>query len=152
MMNPETGLAADQWEIEELMLYKIYPVGIIRRQDDEIWIAIFPQYRDALLGLDGFSHIHVLFWFHKNDVPEKRAILRVHPRQDPANPLTGVFATHAPTRPNLIGLTLCRILSIKDDRIFIDEIDALDESPVIDIKCFIPDNEPSEDICLPDWV
>jgi tRNA (adenine37-N6)-methyltransferase len=134
------------------MHYNIYPVGMVHRRDDDNWIEIFPQYRDALLGLDGFSHIYVLYWFHKNDMPEKRAILQVYPRQDPTNPLTGVFGTQAPTRPNLIGLTLCRILSIESNRIYIDAIDALDESPVIDIKCFIPGKEPLTDILLPAWV
>jgi len=132
--------------------YTICPVGLIRKRDDTAWIEVFADYREAMLGLEGFSHIHVLFWFHENDTPEKRAVLQVHPRRDPANPLTGVFATHSPARPNLIGLTRCRVLAIEDNRIRIDAIDALDGSPVIDIKCFIPDREPLADTRLPDWV
>ena len=68
----------------------------------------------------------------KNDTFEKRRVLRVHPRKDPSNPLTGVFATHSPQRPNLIGLTVCKIISIYDNIIKIEDIDALDDSPVID--------------------
>ena len=132
--------------------YTIHPVGLIRKKDDTVWIEIFAEYRDAMLGLEGFSHILVLFWFHENDTPAKRATLQVHPRRDPANPLTGVFGTHSPARPNLIGLTRCRVLAIEDNRICIDMIDALDGSPVIDIKCFIPDREPLTDTRLPDWV
>ncbi len=134
------------------MQYTIYVIGTIQRRGDDNWIEIFPPYQDAMLGLEGFSHITVLYWFHENDTPEKRAILRVHPRKDPANPLTGVFGTHSPTRPNLIGLTRCRILAIAKNRIRIDTIDALDGSPVIDIKCFIPDKEPLAGIRLPAWV
>jgi tRNA-Thr(GGU) m(6)t(6)A37 methyltransferase TsaA len=134
------------------MQYTIYSVGIVHRRGDDNWIEIYAPYRDAMLGLEGFSHIYVLYWFHENDTPEKRAILRVHPRKDPANPLTGVFGTHSPVRPNLISLNRCRILSIEKNLIRIDAIDALDGSPVIDIKCFIPDKEPLTHIRLPAWV
>jgi tRNA-Thr(GGU) m(6)t(6)A37 methyltransferase TsaA len=132
--------------------YTIYPVGLIRKQDDMVWIEICTEHLEAMLGLEGFSHIHVLFWFHENDTAELRRTLRVHPCKDPSNPLTGVFATHSPMRPNLIGLTRCRILGIDGNRIAIDAIDARDGSPLIDIKCFIPDREPLTDVRLPDWV
>jgi tRNA (adenine37-N6)-methyltransferase len=132
--------------------YTICPVGVVRKQDDTAWIEIFDEYRDAMLGLEGFSHIHVLFWFHENDTAELRRTLQVHPRKDPSNPLTGVFATHSPMRPNLIGLTRCRIMGIEESRILIDAIDTRDGSPVIDIKCFIPDAQPLAEVRLPKWV
>ena len=132
--------------------YTIYPVGLIRKKDDTAWIEIFAEYREAMLGLEGFSHIHVFFWFHENDTAELRRTLQVHPRKDPSNPLTGVFATHSPMRPNLIGLTRCRIRGVEGSRIAIDAIDARDGSPVVDIKCFIPDAQPLADVRLPDWV
>jgi len=131
--------------------FTIRPVGTIRRQDDAVWIEILEDYRGAMSGLEGFSHIHVLFWFHENDTPEGRGTLAVHPRRDPANPLTGVFATHSPLRPNLVGLTRCRILSIEEGCIRIDAIDARDGSPVVDIKCYIPDALPA-DVRVPAWV
>ena len=126
------------------------PVGIIRKRDEKTWIEIFDKYGDALLGLDGFSHIHVFYWFDQNDSDEKRKTLQVHPRKDPNNPLTGVFATHSPRRPNLIASTLCKIKSIVGNSIHIEEIDAYDGSPVIDIKCYIPQSV--SDVRLPDWV
>jgi tRNA-Thr(GGU) m(6)t(6)A37 methyltransferase TsaA len=132
--------------------YTIYPVGLIRKKDDTAWIEIFAEYREAMLGLEGFSHIHVFFWFHENDTAELRRTLQVHPRKDPSNPLTGVFATHSPMRPNLIGLTRCRIRGVEGNRIAIDTIDARDGSPVVDIKCFIPDAPPLAEVRLPDWV
>jgi tRNA-Thr(GGU) m(6)t(6)A37 methyltransferase TsaA len=132
--------------------YTICPVGVVRKQDDTAWIEIFDEYRDAMLGLEGFSHIHVLFWFHENDTAELRRTLQVHPRKDPSNPLTGVFATHSPMRPNLIGLTRCRIMGIEESRILIDGIDARDGSQVIDIKCFIPDAQHLAEVRLPKWV
>jgi len=132
--------------------YTIYPVGVIRKQNNLAWIEIFEPYQDALLGLEGFSHIQVLFWFHENDTPDLRRILQVHPRKDPANPRTGVFATHSPRRPNLIGLSRCRITAIEGSLIRIDAIDARDGSPVIDLKCFIPDTQPLVDVRVPAWV
>jgi tRNA (adenine37-N6)-methyltransferase len=132
--------------------YDVFPVGIVKKENDKARIEVFEEYRDALLGLDDFSHITVCYWFHENDTPEKRQTMQVHPRKDKQNPLRGVFATHSPLRPNLIALTICKILSIKDTTIFIEKIDALDGSPVIDIKCFIPSRELTSDIKVPDWV
>ena len=132
--------------------FQIFPVGIINKTEAEIWIDIFEPYGDALLGLEGFSHILVLFWFHENDSADRRKTLRVHPRKDEKNPLTGVFGTHSPLRPNLIGLTRCKLISIKDRRIEIDDIDAFDGTPVIDIKCYIQDSLPESEIRLPPWV
>ena len=132
--------------------YKILPIGFIQKEKKKIWIEIDEKYTDALLGLDGFSHINVFYWFHQNDTPENRKVLQVHPRRDRKNPLTGVFATHSPRRPNLIACSLCKILSIQENTIFIDDIDALAGSPVIDIKCYIPSTRSFSDLRLPDWV
>ena len=130
--------------------FYLNPVGIVRKSGESVWIEIFDEFTDGLLGLDGFSHIFVLYWFHQNDTPEKRRTLQVHPRKDPGIPLTGVFATHSPQRPNLIALTLCKIRSIEGNKIQIEDIDAVDGSPVVDIKCYIPPSV--ADVRLPDWV
>jgi tRNA-Thr(GGU) m(6)t(6)A37 methyltransferase TsaA len=132
--------------------FYIVPVGVIKKRDDSTWIEIFERYTDALLGLDEFSHITVCYWFHENDHPDERQILQVHPRKDEKNPLRGVFATHSPVRPNLIAVSICQILSIQGNTIHIDEIDAFDGSPVIDVKCFIPSSVATSEIKLPDWV
>jgi tRNA-Thr(GGU) m(6)t(6)A37 methyltransferase TsaA len=132
--------------------FYIYPVGVIKKENENVRIVIDEAYRDALLGLDDFSHITVCYWFHENDTPEKRKTMQVHPRKNKQNPLRGVFATHSPLRPNLIALSICKILSIKDTTISIEKIDALDGSPVIDIKCFIPSSELGSDIRLPEWI
>ena len=63
-----------------------------------------------------------------------------------------MFATHSPLRPNLIGLTLCRIEEIQDTVIEVDDIDAVDGTPVLDIKCFIPTRRSLDGLRLPDWV
>ncbi len=129
-----------------------HPIGWIRKDGDDVRIDIDRAFKDGLLGLDGFSHIIVFYWFHGNDNPDDRATLRVHPRKNPSNPLTGVFATHAPVRPNLIGISTCRLRAVTDGVIRIDRIDARDGSPVIDIKCYIPDKLKPSEITVPDWM
>jgi tRNA-Thr(GGU) m(6)t(6)A37 methyltransferase TsaA len=132
--------------------YFLDPIGIVRKTDDDARIEIFNEFADGLLGLEGFSHIYVFYWFHQNDTPEKRKTLQVHPRKDPNNPLTGVFATHSPQRPNLIAQTLCRIVAITGQIIEIEEIDAFDGSPVVDIKCYVPHSVEDQDVRQPDWI
>ena len=132
--------------------FTIDPIGVVRKDGDGVWIEVYDAYGDGLLGLEGFSHILVFYWFDQNDTTENRRTLQVHPRKDPGNPLTGVFATHAPVRPNLIALSRCKILSLRDNIIKLDKIDALDGSPVIDIKCFIPGEPDESEVHVPDWV
>lgn len=131
--------------------YSIFSVGKIHNRGNDIRIEIYPPYVEALQGLIQFSHIHVLYWLHQNDTPENRKTLRVHPRKKTTNPLTGVFATHSPRRPNPIALSLCRILAVTDRGIRIDEIDAFDGSPVIDIKSYFPRDPDDTLIRFPDW-
>ena len=83
--------------------FALHPVGAVEREDGEVRLRIDKEYAKALSGLDGFSHVWVLYWFDRNDTPGRRAILQVHPRGDRRNPLTGVFATRSPVRPNLTG-------------------------------------------------
>jgi tRNA (adenine37-N6)-methyltransferase len=132
--------------------YAIRPVGKVVKSSGKTAITILPEFHDALLGMEGFSHIIVTFWFDRTDTPEKRATLRVHPRADKNNPLTGVFATRSPRRPNPIGLSVCKIKAVEKDRIVVDEIDAFDQTPVVDIKAYIPVSDCVPDARVPWWV
>jgi len=77
----------------------------------------------------------------------------VHPRGNKENPLTGVFATRAPVRPNLIATTLCKIQGIDEGVIRIDRIDAFDGTPILDLKPYIPAADRAEsEVRVPDWV
>jgi tRNA-Thr(GGU) m(6)t(6)A37 methyltransferase TsaA len=140
-------------EKETEQFFKLYPVGKVKKQRGSIELQIFDRYRDALKGLEGFSHVFVFYWFDRNDTPKKRGILRVRPRGNKKNPLTGVFACRAPVRPNLIALSLCKILSITNEIITVDKIDAFDGSPILDIKPYIPSIDcESKDVRMPDWL
>lgn len=128
------------------------PIGKIHKKDKGVWIEMDARFQDGLLGLDDFSHVWVFWWFDRNDTPDKRATLQVHPRGNRQNPLTGVFATRSPARPNLIALTLCEIRSIKGNRIILADIDAFDETPVVDLKPYIPSIDRQTHVRLPSWL
>ena len=104
-----------------------------------------------MLGLEQWSHVQVIWWFDKNDTPEKRAILQVHPRGDQKNPLTGVFACRSPFRPNLIALSLCKIVSVKENVVEVEKIDAFEGTPVLDIKPYAPGQDSATGVKVPDW-
>jgi len=132
---------------------QVNPIGkVSSRQDERAKIDIRPELAAALEGLEGFSHVWVFFWFHENDRPEARAILQVHPRRDPTNPLTGVFATRSPVRPNLLGLTCCRIVSVKGNILEVEGLDAREGSPVLDLKPYIPGSDALPQAEVPWWV
>ena len=114
--------------------FTIRPIGWVRKAAGRTTIVLDKKYQPGLLRMEKLSHVWVLWWFDRNDTPEKRAILQVHPRGNPDNPLTGVFATHSPVRPNLIAMTRCKIISVKENVIEIESIDALPDTPVLDLK------------------
>ena len=115
-------------------VYTMSPVGWVRKADGRTFIEIDPRYQPALLGVDRLKSLQVLWWFDRNDTPEKRAVLQVHPRGDPDNPLRGVFATRSPYRPNLIALTEVDVIAVHGNVIEIDGIDAFADTPVLDLK------------------
>ena len=131
--------------------FQLFPVGKVRKDSGTTTIKIYDRYADALLGLNQFSHVVVLYWFHKNDTPEKRGTLRVYPRGKRSNPLTGVFATRSPRRPNLIGISICKIVSVENNVIRIDSIDAFNDTPVLDLKPYVPRMDTVENPFGPKW-
>lgn len=132
--------------------FTLVTVGRIEKTEQKVRIRLEPKYEAGLLGLEGWSHVWVMYWFDRNDTPEKRSTLRVHPRGNPANPLTGVFATRSPVRPNLIALSLCRVVSVEQNVVEVEGIDAFDGTPVLDLKPFIPGPDtPQRAITTPAW-
>ncbi|HYX09974.1 MAG TPA: tRNA (N6-threonylcarbamoyladenosine(37)-N6)-methyltransferase TrmO [Bacteroidales bacterium] len=121
------------------------PIGIIHTPFKEIgdmpiqpvaaegvrgYIELFPEYAEGLSDLDGFSHIMLLYHFHRNEGYK----LKVKPFMD--NEERGLFATRAPRRPNGIGLSTVRLISIEGSILHIEQVDMLDETPLLDIKPF----------------
>jgi tRNA-Thr(GGU) m(6)t(6)A37 methyltransferase TsaA len=96
----------------------------------DAWLVMAPQYADGLRDLRVGAELIVLTWFDRAD----RTVLVTRPRDDPANPLTGVFSTRSPDRPNPIGLHRVRILARDGLRLQVAPLEALDGTPVVDLK------------------
>ncbi len=100
----------------------------LRAQPTQIVIA--RQFVDALLGIEPGSDLVVLYYFDRAE----QDVLQVHPRGDRSRPLRGVFATRSPARPNPIAVTTVRVLDVTDNVLDVVGLDALDGSPVLDLK------------------
>jgi tRNA-Thr(GGU) m(6)t(6)A37 methyltransferase TsaA len=100
----------------------------------DAWLEVSPFAAEALDGLSDGDEILVITWLHR----ARRDVLKVHPRSDRRRPLTGVFATRSPDRPNPLGLHRVTVRRIAGTRLRIGPIEALDGTPVIDIKPVLP--------------
>jgi tRNA-Thr(GGU) m(6)t(6)A37 methyltransferase TsaA len=125
---------------------------VVNKEGQHAYLEIYPEYVQALEGLQNFSHLWVFYWFHENDNPEARRTLQVHPRRDAANPLTGVFACRAPERPNLIGFTACRIVKVNGNIVEVADLDARDSTPILDLKPYIPHGDAIPEARTPEWL
>ncbi|MHC4521342.1 MAG: tRNA (N6-threonylcarbamoyladenosine(37)-N6)-methyltransferase TrmO [Planctomycetota bacterium] len=151
--NARSRQGSEGQKVVKRQHFEVYPIGHVERRDGYVRLRILEAYEPALVGLKDFSHAHVFWWFDRNDTPEKRGILQVHPRGDRRNPLTGVFATRAPVRPNLIAMNLCAIRAIRGGLIAVDKIDAFDGTPVLDIKPYIPTSDTvAGEVRVPEWL
>jgi tRNA-Thr(GGU) m(6)t(6)A37 methyltransferase TsaA len=113
-------------------------------------IVIDSRLTEALDGIEEFSHIIVLFWMHhlpKGDTP-----LKQRPMGKPARPARGLFALRTPNRPNPIGKTTVRLLERRGNILRVEGLDALDGSPVIDIKPYLPGYDAAVDATVPAWI
>ena len=126
------------------MDYSLRPIGVIRselisrhdapKQGDEgapdVWLDVEPWAAAGLMGLAPEQEVIVITWLHEG----RRDVFRVRPRRDPRNPMTGVFNTRSPDRPNPLGLHVVVIRKIEGTRLRIGPIEVVDGTPVVDIK------------------
>jgi tRNA-Thr(GGU) m(6)t(6)A37 methyltransferase TsaA len=96
----------------------------------DAWVAFEPGVREALQDLRPGDRVILLTWLDR----AKRDVLRVHPRDDASNPLRGVFSTRSQDRPNPIGLHPVEVLEIDGERVKVSDLEALDGTPVLDVK------------------
>ena len=120
------------------------PIGVVRspltdrasapKQGDEgapdAWLELDERVADGLDGIEAGDELIVLTWLHR----AARDVLRVRPRDDPARPERGVFSTRSPDRPNPIGLHRVRVLEVQGTRLHVGGLEALDGTPVVDLK------------------
>lgn len=113
--------------------------GMAPCQGDEgapqAWLVFHPRYARAVDELAAGQEVLVLTWLHRAN----RDMLAVHPRGDRARPLTGVFSTRSPDRPNPVGLHRVRIVAVDGVRALVRDLEALDGTPVIDVKPVLGD-------------
>jgi len=106
--------------------------------------------RDALDGIDQFSHAEVLFLFDRVD-PEKVVLGARHPRNNPDWPAVGIFAQRGKNRPNRIGSTIVRVVRHAGRRLHVKDLDAIDATPVLDIKPVMKEFLPRHELRQPAW-
>lgn len=142
------------------MKISLEPIGEVKnniKEPPREWSSVVselvlkPEFSEAMEGLEEFSHIIVLFWMHRA-FPQPGSWGKVHPKGRPELPLVGVFATRSPIRPNPIGMTVVRLLERQGNILKVMGLDALDGTPLLDIKPYIPKGDRISKTKLPDWV
>ena len=103
----------------------------------DAWIELLPEFVAGASGLVVDDELVVLTWLHQAE----RGVLQVHPRSDPARPLTGVFGTRSPDRPNPIGLHRVRVRAMEEGRLRVGPLEAIDGTPVLDLKPVLQGDE-----------
>lgn len=142
--------------MSKIFTIPVQPIGMVRnqlgRRSHDKWknttsqIIIDPAFQDALYKLDEYSHIEVIFQLHEMNQSFQT---RIHPTGNPNLPLMGAFATRTPNRPSRIALTTCKLLNIEQNTLTVQDLDAYNNSPVIDIK---PVTNCPKTIKTPEWL
>jgi tRNA (adenine37-N6)-methyltransferase len=105
---------------------------------------------DALYGIDSFSHLEIVYYFHKVD-KEKIFLGTRHPRNDQTLPQVGIFSQRGKNRPNQLGLTIVRLVKTAGRELVVQGLDCINETPILDIKPVMKEFLPKEPIKQPDW-
>ena len=137
------------------------PIGVVRGGRGEIfedhWGPVISRLvldpaavePDATLGLSEFSHIEVVFHFHRETRTRRGA---ARPRGNPAWPRVGVLASHSPVRPNHLGVSRCALLDVDGLELTVQGLDAIDGTPILDIKPYATEFQPSGPVREPAWI
>ena len=141
--------------------FALRPIGFVRSPVtdavDEGWgvvesrIVLEPEYRPGLRGLGDFSHVVVVALLHGARFDPARHLIR-RPRGLAEMPELGIFAQRAKDRPNPLGITVVRLLAVEPDSIAVRGLDAIDGTPVLDLKPYFPEFDSARDAVVPGWV
>jgi tRNA-Thr(GGU) m(6)t(6)A37 methyltransferase TsaA len=140
---------------------KLKPIGFVSssvtEQTDENWgqitsrILLQPEYIGALSGLGDFSHAIIITYLHQAKY-EKEKHLQRRPRGLESMPKVGIFSQRAKDRPNPIGVTAVKIINVEDGHIEVQGLDAINETPVLDVKPYYPQYDKIDSPKVPEWV
>ena len=148
----------------ELPEIALRPIGVVRNSIKETqppgfdWdpvttrIVIRPELEDGLLGLETYSHVKVIFWPHLVPPEVIGSKHRLHPRDDPQNPLQGILATRSQIRFNPLLVTAVPLVSVKGNVLTVRGLDAVNGTPVLDLKPYIPHFDSVPDARVPPWL
>lgn len=141
--------------------FAVRPIGFVRspvkEPVDEGWgdvearIELLPEYRGGLRGLEEFSHVLVVGWLHQADFDPARHLQR-RPRGQADMPLLGIFAQRAKDRPNPLGITVVSLVGVDDDGLRVRGLDAIDGTPVLDVKPHVPVFDAPARPRVPEWM
>jgi tRNA-Thr(GGU) m(6)t(6)A37 methyltransferase TsaA len=144
---------------DKLPRITLRPIGIVRNEVKEPtregWgkviseIVLDESLNDALDGLEKFSHVIVLYWMHRT---AGQSPTKVRPQGNQELPLVGVFATRSPKRPNPIGKVTVRLIQRQGNILKVEGLDAIDGTPVLDIKPYIPGYDSAKNARVAPWV
>ena len=129
------------------------PIGKAAQENGRYFIQLDKQYMDAVLGLDDFGHMQVIWWFHLYDNEETRACMVSDAPYKGGPEKIGVLATRGPIRPNPIAVTVCGLIAVdrKNSRIEVNYLDAEPDTPILDIKPYHPSSDKIRDVRMPAW-
>ncbi len=142
-------------------MYSIEPIGFVKNNRkkpvDDFWGGVESEIiisekisEESLVGVEDFSHLEIIFYFHMAD-PAKISISSSHPRENKKFPKVGIFAQRKKARPNLLGSTIVKLNSVNGNILNVTGLDAVDGTPVIDIKPVVREFLPGDEVVQPDW-
>lgn len=133
--------------------FTVKQIGVICADKNGFRIELAPEYKDSLIGLDGFSYINILWWFSGCDNEKERSVLSEAKPYTKGPDTLGTFATRSPQRPNPIALSCAYVTYIDSNNGIVElaYIDADDQSPVLDIKPYTPSLDRVEEPEVPAW-
>jgi tRNA-Thr(GGU) m(6)t(6)A37 methyltransferase TsaA len=138
--------------VEKKTEAKLLFIGVVEKAgEQEADIRIFKKYCARLRGTEEYSHLIILYWFHLRDNEKDRQTLLVIPRMHALSVEKGVFACRSPSRPNPIGLCITKLMKIEECILTVKGLDALEGSPIIDIKPYLPRADLFPNAHTPAW-
>ncbi|MDM5188451.1 SAM-dependent methyltransferase [Bacillus sp. DX4.1] len=142
-------------------MFSLQPIAFVHNEritlEDDLWgevqsvIELTDSFaEESIAGIEGFSHIEVIFYFHKVTEEQIQYIAR-HPRNNNMYPKVGIFAQRGKNRPNRLGATIVKVVRREGKCIVVEGLDAINGTPILDIKPVMKEFVPTEEIIQPDW-
>jgi tRNA-Thr(GGU) m(6)t(6)A37 methyltransferase TsaA len=130
----------------------VHFIGVVASAgEQEAQVRIFPKFCSGLRQITGFSHLIILYWMHLRDKEKERETLLVFPKKHAVSIETGVFACRSPSRPNPIGLCVVELIKVEKCTLTLKGLDAVQGSPIVDVKPYLPRADCVPDARVPDW-